>query len=113
MLDVTTILSGAGILIGGMITGIVGAKKLPFHRNGKQHGIELSEETGGAKRISEEGLSKLNKLKRNLEDKYMTTDKHTDLCGKQQSDMKLYISKELNTHTTVILKAIKENGNGP
>ncbi len=43
-------------------------------------------------------------------DGYMTLDKHDDVSGKEESDMKLYISKELEIHTEKIIKAIKDNG---
>jgi len=115
MVDVATILTWTGTLIGGMVAGITAAKKMPLWRNGNgkkdpKPYLEVSARTGGARRISEEGLSKVNELKSLIEDRYMTTEKHTDVCGKIQADMKLHISDELKKHTKEILQAIERNG---
>lgn len=116
MIETGTILTWMGTLIGGMVAGIIGAKKMPLRRNGNSTSkngkcpLEISEKTGGARRISEEGLSKFNCIKKLVDEKYLTIDKHTDMCALQQAGIKLYISEELKLHTQEIINAIKING---
>ena len=43
-------------------------------------------------------------------DGYMTLEKHDDVSGKEESDMKLYIAEKLKDHTKEIIAAIKHNG---
>jgi hypothetical protein len=107
------ILIGAGLFIGGMFGGIYSSIKLPLKKNGNGVAIvERSAKTGGSLHISEEGLIKLTEIRQIIEDKYLTRDKHGDICGKTQADIKLYISKALQKHTSQILQAIKQNGHG-
>lgn len=109
-------LVGAGLVLGGMMGGLFSAAKVPWMRdriggNGNGHGvIEKSPKTSGALHISEEALEKINQINDTLNLSYMTEKRHADLCGKQQVEMKLYISGELEKHTDKILNAIKKNG---
>ena len=75
------------LLISGAVGGAVGAKKLPVFRNG----VRLTENL-------------IDEIDKKLDEK-----EHTILCGKQQAEMKLYISKELEDHTATIVKTIREN----
>lgn len=110
MLDAITILTYAGAFIGGICTGGIGGRKFPFWKNGKNKVdlIATSEKTGGALRISEEGLDKFSELKKTIEDKYLTNEKHVLLCGKTQAEIMLYVSKQLEAHTDKIIAEIKE-----
>lgn len=104
-MDAAMILSYTGFLVGGIITGTVGAKKFA-KKNGDE--LEKSDRTGGALRISEEGLSKLNELKTELKAEYLPEKEHELKCGKTKSDLMLYVSKELEEHTRRIITEIKE-----
>lgn len=111
MLDAFTVLSYTGVTIGGIVAGIIGAKKLPKKINGYEDGykgLEKSEKTGGALRISEEGLGKFSELKKTVEEKYLTDDKHSLVCGKTRAEMMLYISKQLEIHTDKIVAEIND-----
>ena len=110
MLDAVTILSGTGVLIGGVVVGILGGKKLPIWKNGngKFATVEKSVKTGGALRISEEGLNKINDIHSIIKSEYLTDKEHELKCGKKQSDMMLYVAEKLDTHTKTIIAEIKE-----
>jgi hypothetical protein len=105
------ILIGAGIFLGGVISGIFGGRKL-VPESSAHPNIEKSHRTSGALHISEEALQKIGEINDALRQEYLTRDRHEDLCGAKQADMYLYISKELKAHTREILDAIKQNGHG-
>jgi len=105
-----SILMQSGIILGGIVVGAVGAIKLPITKtNGKS--IATSKTTGGALHISEEGLGKYKCIEKRLEKDFLTEDSHDEKCGKQQSDMKLYVNvtlaEKLDATADKIIKAIK------
>jgi|GEM_PF-4066920 len=110
-------LVGAGLVLGGMMGGLFSAAKVPWIReqirgnnNNGGSGIEKSQKTSGALHISEEALQKIDHLNDTLNMNYMTEKRHADICGRQQLEMKLYISEQLEKHTGKILTALKKNG---
>ena len=61
-------------------------------------------------------VRKVGKLRQNImngiEGKYLTRDKHTDLCKIASLEMKRHVSNEINTAKDAIIEAIKDNGKG-
>lgn len=111
MLD-PTILKGVGILIGGILGGIISAKKLPMTRNDSRNStkVPISKETGGNMHISMEALSKFNRLNDRIDEDFLTKDKHHDLCTIASLETKAYIKRKIEESTTTIVAAIKDNG---
>jgi hypothetical protein len=93
--------------IGGVVGGAFGLKKLPLTRKESTLLIERSDKTGGAIRISEEALEKLNEMKQEIKNDYLRKEKHEDWYGRLQAETKLYIADQFEDHTQKIITAIK------
>lgn len=64
--------------------------------------------------ISPEALSKLTALRKDLDDKYLTREKHADLCMIQCLEIQKHITKVLEEHMVKILEAVRHAGrDGP
>jgi hypothetical protein len=127
------VLKDAGMILGSIGTGIVlGVTKVfPLSHNKKQRSeigdqrsevraakmvkleaLELSEETGGTKHISQEGLSKINKLAHKLETEYLSVRTHDLICAREKSEMMRHISETMEMHTVKVINAIKGGRGG-
>lgn len=108
-MDVITILTYTGTVLGSFVAGAFGTKKYQDKKNGNCKGtVEKSNKTGGALRISEEGLNKINDIHNIIKSEYLTDREHELKCGKKQADMMLYVAEKLDTHTKTIVAEIKE-----
>jgi hypothetical protein len=81
--------------------------EMPFDKLKKLETLEISEETGGMKHISQEGLSKYRELVKKIEGECMSNKAHDLICAREKSEMKLYISETMGEHTDKILKEIR------
>lgn len=91
----------AGLLIGGILAGIIGFKRLPVTRNSNPNNpkpepeIEKSQKTSGALHISEEALGKIDAIKTEMKDDYLTIKYHKALCRGNLAELGSEISKEI------------------
>ena len=104
-----SILLKLALVIGGILGGAVGAKKLPLTRTSSPQ-VQISDETGGNKHISEEALGKLTGLQDKLEEDYTPTDHQADKCRANHAELTTQFIKEVGKSEKRILDAIKENG---
>lgn len=107
-------LIGAGLFLGGIFGGIIGATKLPMFRNnrGSTPPVSVSKKTGGNLHISEEALGKITGLETKMDEDFLTKDKHADLCQIANLEIKDFIKEKIEASTEQILTAIKTNGGG-
>jgi len=82
--------------------------------NGKSCPILMSKRTGGALRISEEGLARLSALSEDIQEHYVTHDQ----CGKSVSDMRLAFRNDLDEtrdkireEISALAKQVREDSN--
>jgi len=95
-------LQGLGLLLGGVITGVLSSRRLPFSRkehkarngNGTGH-IRPSLKTGGALNISEEARGKLKELEGRLRDDYLTEREHGLLCDRNLAKLTNSMTEKL------------------
>jgi hypothetical protein len=105
-----------GLVGGGVVLGVT--KIIPLRRGKnlindfpklkKLEALELSEDTGGMKHISQEGLSKYKELVKKIDTECMTIKAHDLICAREKSEMKLYISETMGEHTERVIAAINE-----
>ena len=109
------VLVATGLLIGGIITVLKVAGKLPWTRNSSKAApsapsMAMSEETGGAKHISEEALGKLTALQGKIEDDYTPTEHQADKCRANHAELTTKFVTAVGESEKRILQAIKDNG---
>lgn len=100
--------AGVICVIGGayMLLSRLGLLRISLGRNGG------SNSNPGPHPISPEALSKITALRRDVEEKYLTREKHEDVCMIACLEQRDYISKTLEAHTLKVIAAIQAQASG-